>query len=260
MKPPSPELEQLTQRMKEHEQRRTEAWEAGLKAAESVPHKDTEYRSQFCAGVLHGLARKEPDHNCSQLMFEWAFGRFWAKQIEDVLPDFEGACKWLKKQVEPISWGDADYSIWAEPTEEDHSAIVMEVHCAARDDNTYLFLHWKNSFNTELHIRTCWPRLKRVRGLRGTGWAYVEHPSLALYRREGMKPQYGDARDEGYALSYKAMLGPGRVDYAYSLGGRVYWAFWHLQSLISIVQEAGEEKVKTVRQSSMGKDTNPEQQ
>jgi hypothetical protein len=244
------ELRKAERFLKKHTARERNAWKKGEQLAQELfpgPRKiiDTSYAAHACAGLFDALAQRETSLECVEQLFQWTFDHFWGRQVQRLLDSYELAWTYLQQhqhlsRADSIEWGDADYSLWAEPTDDGTHVVMLESHCTAADDNLYLFIakHTTSAFFREFHIRTCWPRTTRHGGFRGkTGWDFVACPSLALFRQQRFTPQYGDFRDVGYVLTYSGMGDFGKVDGGYTHGARMYWGLWHLQLLIRIIAE-----------------------
>jgi hypothetical protein len=109
-----------------------------------------------------------------------------------------------------LVWGDADCGAWVEP-HDSLKIVCIEVYCAMRDDNTYLYIAPKEYIGYPmlnfLHGRTCWPRQKLDRYGKdawGLGdWRSVTEPSIQTYRHFDFAPGYTDFRDKGYAFTLR---------------------------------------------------------
>ena len=213
--------------MQQHQHRQRAAWLRGRRFGLRLASKEvesTDYNSTVVAGLLDALCTS--DQECSQLLFEWAFEKYWAVQLEPLLPDFEKAWKLLKESG-PVDWGDADCTARAERASDDDTQIVsLECHFSCADDNIYVFIHVLSDYGFgKFHVRRVGRRASRVWG--------KSFKSLAAMRKNDFELAYGDCRDDGYALTYEEFTR--KVDRGYSFGSEVYWAIWHLRALINEV-------------------------
>ncbi len=211
----------------------------------------TEGQSIAIGAFLDYMTRNlgiERDRDHERLLIDWSLNQFWTYEIDRHLPKFNRIYNWLDKhnatQKDPLVWGDADASAWIEKVKDSSRKIVVFIsHCTCRDDNVYLFILDGPPMWQRFHIRTCWPKLKR--GVKGKhkGWDYVEHPSLALYRREKFEPQYRDSRDKGYVLTFEHMFSKEadiefkKVDCGLSHFDDIFWGLWHLRNIISGIED-----------------------
>jgi len=223
-------------------------WEAKTKEAEILGRQfgnkvkafpDTIDKATICGVFLDTVAQQEPDHECIELLLDWTFSTFWSIEVERHLPLFDEYWEWLNKhnacQKNPLVWGDIDCSAWIEfPKNTNRKVIIIETHCAARDDNIHLFIRENNTFSDSLDVRTCWPRTQRFKPFaqRSKGWDYVEKASLVLYRKKDFEVRYHDFRDVDYCLSYERILGQrGKVEHGHAHMLDIYWSLWALRGL-----------------------------
>lgn len=231
-----------------------DAHELGVLLAGEIPGREpsgiegTGFKSNVCTAILDSMSQAQPDHECIEQFLRWTFERYWGIEVERHLPLFDEYWTWLNdnnaRRNNPLVWGDVDCSAWVEfPKAESRRVLVVETHCAMRDDNVHLFIRDNGVLFNHFHVRTCWPRTTRVKGYgKGAkGWDWVKHPSLALYREMDFKLPYADCRDSGYCISYEqvnrltelegVVVRPGKVDNGHSAMLDIYWALWTLRGV-----------------------------
>lgn len=230
--PKSKELEALDRIVKKYQDRHKAAWIRGRNFGKRISRSKsgTDYEATLCAGLLCALTDKE-DSECSLLLMEWMFEKYWAVQLEPLLSKYEQVWRSLIKSG-PVTWGDIDYTAKAESKDKMIVSLICHPSCA--DDNTFLFIYEPSPYKLgKFHVRRCWPRAKYYSWCEPKdrkGWHYLETASVAFYRRQNFALLYGDCRDLGYALTYEEFTR--KIDRGYTMGDRVYSAIWNLYGLI----------------------------
>jgi hypothetical protein len=143
---------------------------------------------------------------------EWILDQYWGLKVHRAYDAFDRIYDKLVElgatYKDRVVWGDADCGAWVEPHEK-KKIVCLEVYCAMRDDNTYLYIgpkeyHDELMFKT-LHARTCWPRQKLWKHGKDCwgmeDWRSVTRPSIHTYRRFDFEPGYRDGRDVGYGFT-----------------------------------------------------------
>ena len=209
-----------------------------------LDHTGTMSKAVVCGTFLDTVAQQEPDHECIELLLDWTFSEFWAIEVERHLPLFDKYWNWLHEhntsKDNTLVWGDIDCSAWIEkPKDTNRKVIVIERHCAMRDDNIHLFIREQSTISDRFTIRTCWPKTVRSKGsfIHST-WDWIERASLKFYRDMDFKVNYNDCRDIDYCCSYERILDQrGKVDRAYTHMSDIYWALWALRDLRSGIED-----------------------
>ncbi len=198
----------------------------------------TDRMATVLSAMLSNIELAERDPDCFDLLLSWTFERYWGVVVEKHIAIFQEAYDALKHlghgPKNPLVWGDIDCGAWIEPHPK-KQIIVSEIYCAARDDNTYLYMLEKNVLGYRFQGRTVWPRTKRV--LPGTAWDYVDRASLHLYRKLGFEPNYNDCRDVGYCFSMDNHFDRPKVENAYHQPSAIKWALRHLCNLREVATE-----------------------
>jgi len=195
-------------------------------ASKVMRGKNRSKASLILAGLMDEM--RERDDTVSLLTLEWAFEKYWAFQVEKHLPVFDETYEKLKeigaKYNDRVVWGDIDCGAWIEPDKR-YRVIGLEIYCALRDDNTYLFIDDKISDDwRRFSVRTCWPREKKNKF--GYG---VDQASVHTYRRSGWDTHHGDT---GFTYERISKQSFGKVDHIFYHPDRVYWALWNLSGIL----------------------------
>ena len=137
------------------------------------------------------------------LTVEWALEYFWGLQIKEIVPTIEELWHLLKDnnytvmRKYDVGWGDA--YVWYIPYVEDPDAkfpaekriFVIEDH-----GRRYLVILDFSSLEYKIHVRRVYDKTYLTYG------RYLKRASIGWYRQRYFTCEYGDARDEGYELTY----------------------------------------------------------
>ena len=144
---------------------------------------------------------------CAQLYLEWAVDRYMGAHIDRIANQFNKV--WMdlrthgvRTKSNAIVIGDMDNSIWAEQAG-DKRAILIECHCAARDDNIRIYVQDKplSSGDSEIFSTIFRTRGLHIRNLQRRKRNHCKSMTLNQFRKKKFEPRYGDSRDEGYVAS-----------------------------------------------------------
>lgn len=176
--------------------------------------------AKIVAGFLQGIEQGvSPD--CHKLLQEWAIDHYWGRKL--MAADMEGRFLAAHKQLtelgasfeKRLTFGDADYGIWAVTTE-DALVIASECYCSCADDNIHLWIL------SPLHFESY-----RV-SHKGEGGTLQYADYAADWNGYG----YRDSRDKSYCFNYDYLTG--RIESALSHYDRIHWSHWYF----GIVEEA----------------------
>lgn len=185
---------------------------------------DTLLRSEEAARYLEQLVDRDgPLSDILYLSVEWALEKFWGLEIKRILPALLEIHQMLVDRGHDLNnryiYNDLDYSMWYESAEKNKKVMIFD----SQGDSYVIIIHDRYpvlEFDPEIHVRKVYPRVKR------SGTIVVQR-SLAYMRKEGWKPDYGDARDRGYEFSYINHHNGPKVDFAYQKGGTLqHWVWW----------------------------------
>lgn len=231
-------IEEIEEMLSKHNQRDLEASKHGKRLAKSLLRKcglngeqkfDHFYASTAIANLLNIIRENDHDSECALMNQEWIFEKLAFIQISSYMEMFDDIHKQLiEKKFDcnnKLGYGDIDGSIWVEPHDE-YKIVIIESHCAMRDDNTLIFIKQGSS----LHARRVWP--KQI-----SQYGFLKKPSLRTYQKSKWKIRYRDGRDLGYCFTLDDLFK--KVPSALYKAHEIYWSLWELNLIDSILKDTG---------------------
>lgn len=212
--------------------------------------KDGEYggfdATEFLTGVMLEMMDSEPV-DCGEQHIGWAFNRLMGCKVQDHIPALRECFERLDgySASEPFVYCDMDYSVWVEPKLGRTQVLVSHCAVAMRDDNTQIFIledsYLGEDYHPTIHVRDLHPRaLSAGKYMRESfpdrQWTWYKNISLNLFKKMHWKPEYGDARDDGYVLTYNRN-GTMEVDDALPNAHGIRHALWNLRILLQTLKE-----------------------
>jgi hypothetical protein len=189
------------------------------------------------------------DKGLAELYIDWSLSAYLALQIEEALKRFHETHSICTKQnyiEEPFDFNDLDNKVFAIPVQPNEHELypVRKVISVTTQNYNLLFVWQTNSIGQKFHVRRYWDKWiaedkwdkeeeqqYKDKGINHAiakaewivenyaddvpGNQYVRRPSLEWFAANGFqvddvkRHQYGDARDDGYVLSWESGVGRG---------------------------------------------------
>ena len=204
------ELDDLMKQLAKHNDQEELAAALGRKFGKLLqtrwPSSTSIWARAFSAAIVSVEDDTGDKRGCRSLLIQWMMEHFAGFVIEQFLPDINDVLSMLKylqyTKTDPLVFNDIDNQAWFEtPT-----VFIMESQSRRK-------LVVIDGF--KVHVRKVWYKHDESRN------AHTWHKpkTLAWYRKNNWKIEYGDCRDYGYILSYDATFSKKTVDRADS--------YWH---------------------------------